>query len=180
MEQDHIRRQQYDADAATLIYAGLRQVNHNLRPTASHEERNAQDNVDLSRPAFDMPTIVGRVLNGSTFEPIIDINVELRCNQELVPMRNTNWQNPYTISPITPGTFSFWPAPLPCETPDMHNIFQYSIRIDHPDYEPLTHFFNVAVVSKFSTPFYHLSNMDRTYKLPDLYIFPPGEAELNG
>jgi competence protein ComFB len=177
MEQDGIRHQQNEADIATLVYKGLRLVSHNLRPTAPHDG-TVSATLDTNKPAFDIPTIVGRLFNGVSFEPITDVVIELHCKGELVPMRNRNWQNPYTILPSTPGAFTFWPAPVIAEASDINRVFEYSIKVNSPDHEPFVHFFSIPSVSKILTSFSY--SLNRTYKLPDLYIFPPGEAEQNG
>ena len=176
IEMDGIKRQQVEADIAALVYKGLRLVNHNQRPTAPHNGSAAQGN-NTPKPAFDIPTIVGRLFDGVTFEPLAGVTVELRCGGELVPMRNLNWQNPYTLVPNTPGTFTFWPAQMPADSVDIHKLFAFSLKIEAPDYEPVTHFFNIPSVSSLLPSSY---SMDRTFKLPDLYMFPPGEAEQNG
>jgi competence protein ComFB len=177
MEQDGIKRQQNEADIVALVYNGLRLVNHNQRPTASHDSTAAKD-AEHPRPAFDIPTIAGRLFDGVTFAPLSGIKVELRCNGELVTMRNHNWQNPYILVSNTPGAFNFWPAPVSAEASDIHKVFEYSLKIESSEYEPLTHFFKIPTVSKMQVPFSY--SLDRTFKLPDLYMFPPGEAEQNG
>ncbi|MCL2066403.1 MAG: late competence development ComFB family protein [Treponema sp.] len=175
IEQDSIKRQQNEADITSLIYNGLRLVSHNQRPTAPHDGSTARI-PDYGKTAFDLPTIIGRLFDGISFSPITDIDVELRCCGELVPMRSHNWQNPYTINPNTPGTFTFWPAPVPAETQDINRVFNYSIKVESPRYEQFNHFFSIPSVSKIL----NANSYNRTYRLPDLYIFPPGEAEQNG
>jgi competence protein ComFB len=93
-------------------------------------------------------------------------------------MRNNNWQNPYMLVPSTPGTFSFWPMPVLTQAADKEQDFHFSLKVQSPDYEVLNHFFTITTVSKFHSP--HSYALNRTYKLPDLYLFPPGEAEQNG
>ena len=166
-----IDNQQMEADITTLIYKGIRLVNHNLRPTAPHDGTvaNAQK---INNPLFDIPTISGRIFNGESFEPIINIEVLLYLDGEIVKMRNNNWQNPYTMVASTPGVYSFWPAQIIAENPDVTTDFKFSLKITSPDYEQMTHFFNISSTSKFHTSQSYALN--RTYKLPDLYIFPPG------
>jgi len=176
VEKDGTERHQANADITALVYKGLKHVNHNQRPTATHDD-SLPDSI-VKKLSFDIPTIVGRLFDGETFAPISGVTVELYHNGELVPMRNSNWQNPYTLIANTPGTFTFWPAPVPAAMVDMHQIFEYSIIINSPKYDTLTHFFKIPAVSAFkvdSTFF-----MNRTFKLPDLYMFSPGEAEQNG
>jgi competence protein ComFB len=172
-----IKQQQMEADITALVYKGLRLINHNLRPTAPHDGTGTGQQ-KANHPVFDVPTIAGRIFDGISFEPITGIEVSLYCEGELVSMRNNNWQNPYTMVPSTPGAYSFWPVPVVADTPDINKEFKFSIRVNSADYETLSHFFNITAISKFHTP--HSYALNRTFKLPDLYLFPPGEAEQNG
>jgi competence protein ComFB len=176
IEQDWANRQQKEADVAALVYKGMRQVNHNLRPTSLHDQTET-DKVS-SDPAFDIPTVIGRLFDGNTFSPLVGVSVELRCGSEIAPMRNSNWQNPFTLCEHTPGSYSFWPAPIPAEALDVHKVIAYSLKVESPQYETLIHYFKIPSVSSIPVP--HSSLVDSTFKLPDLYLFPPGEAELNG
>jgi competence protein ComFB len=176
IEQSGIKRQQTEADITSLIYKGLRLVNHNLRPTAAHDGTGIIAH-KINHPLFDIPTIAGRIFNGISFEPIVGVDVTLFYKGELVMMRNSNWQNPYTMVPSTPGVFSFWPAPITADVPDITKEFKFSLKVNSPDFEPLNHFFTISAISKFHSPQSYALN--RTFKLPDLYIFPPGEAEMN-
>jgi competence protein ComFB len=178
MEQDWVGKQQAEADIATLVYKGLRVVNHNQRPTALHDGTASEDKV-LTEPAFYIPTIIGRLFDGVTFAPVAGVTVELYSKGDLVPMRNRNWQNPFTLVTNTPGAFTFWPAPVVAKGLDIRSVFEYSIKVESPQYETLTHFFKVPVVSNMLSS-YASASMDRTFKLPDLYLFHPGEAEING
>jgi len=171
-----LKRQQTDADVTTLIYKGLRLVNHNMRPTSSHDSSTGAP-IKIHHPMFDIPTISGRLFDGVSFEPISGIDISLYHEGELIPMRNSNWQNPFSMVANTPGVFSFWPAPITAEVPDQNKEFKFSLRVNSPDYEPLSHFFTITSISKFHNPQSYALN--RTFKLPDLYIFPPGEAEIN-
>jgi competence protein ComFB len=171
-----IKGQQTEADITTLIYKGMRLVNHNMRPTAPHDGSLSQ-NQKINTPVFDIPTISGRIFDGISFEPVVSIEVAIYCEGELVSMRNSNWQNPYIMVASTPGAFSFWPAPIIAEFPEEEKVFKFSIKVNSPDYEILNHFFNISSVSKFHTPNSYALN--RSFKLPDLYLFPPGESEQN-
>ena len=176
IEQDWSGRQQIEADIATLIYKGLRLVNHNQRPTAEHFTSGAEEKVS-NKPVYHMPAIVGRLFDGETFDPIAGVTVELLSDGKKIVMRNQNWQNPYTLVENTPGSFTFWPAPLPAEAVDVNRIFEFSLKIESSKYETLIHFFKIPAVSSIQSPSY---TMERIFKLPDLYLFLPGEAEKNG
>ena len=176
LEQDWVGKQQTEADIAALVYNGIRLVNHNLRPTSSHGTSPESENKGAPQPAFHIPTILGRLFDGETFAPLSGVTVELRCNGELVSMRNRNWQNPFTLISNTPGAFSFWPAPITAEAADINRVFEYFLKVEAAEYETLTHFFKVPAVSihQSSPP------TEKPFRLPDLYLFPPGEGEQNG
>jgi competence protein ComFB len=176
LDQDWAGLKQTDADIASLIYRGLQQVNHNQRQNIAHD-----DSVKLggpeTGPSFKIPTIMGRLFDGATFTPLDSITVELRANGELVPMRNPNWQNPFTLVSNTPGAFSFWPAPVPADRAEEHRMFEYSLKVEAPQYETQIHFFKIPVMSNIQD----LSSFspERTFKLPDLYMFRPDEDITN-
>ncbi|MDR0451473.1 MAG: competence protein ComFB, partial [Treponema sp.] len=88
-------------------------------------------------------------------------------------MKDNNWQNPYTLVANTKGTFAFWPEPIAADSPGQRKNFEYSIHIEAPGFEILNHFFKIPVISD-SSPVKSYS-LARTFKLPDLYMFPPGE-----
>jgi competence protein ComFB len=173
VEQENLERQQKDADIAALVYEGLKRVNHNQRPNAPHQ--NGVVPAAVNTPVFNIPTIVGRLFNGTNFAPMSNVRVELHRNGELVSMKDNNWQNPYNLVANTEGTFTFWPTPIPAEEADLHRIFEYSVRLEAPGFEVLNHFFKIPVISEIQSAAVY--SMDRTFKLPDLYMFPPGGDE---
>jgi competence protein ComFB len=178
VEQETIQRQQREADVVALIYEGVKRVNHNMRPNVSHDGKSAGSTADAKLPVYNIPTIVGRLFHGNNFSPLADCVVELYRNGELVAMKDENWQNPYKLVPNTEGTFSFWPNPVPAEAINVHKIFEFTLKIESPGLETLNHFFKVPVVSEIQTA--TSFSLGRTFKLPDLYMFPPGDAEKNG
>jgi len=176
--EEGIETQQQLADIAALIHDGLKQVNHNLRPNFNHSNEKTAPSDEAAIPKFIIPTIMGRVFNGDNFAPISDATVELLWAGELVAMRDANWQNPYHIIHQIEGNYSFWPAPVPASKVNNHKIFEYILRVSAPELEVLTHTFKIPVASEIQATMSF--SPDRTFKLPDLYMFPPGEAEKNG
>jgi competence protein ComFB len=177
-QQETIERQQRDADITALIWEGIKRVNHNQRPNVSHSLHSSPAAAGANNPVFNIPTIVGRLFNGGNFAPLADVKVELLRNGELVVMKDTNWQNPCNLVSNTEGTFTFWPSPIPASALDEHKSFEYSVRVESPELETLHHFFKIPVISEPQTA--ASFSLGRTFKLPDLYMFPPGEAEKNG
>ena len=174
LNQNGLVQQQTEADIAALIYKGLKLVNHNQRPVADHD-----DSVKIARaemgPAFDIPTIVGRLFDGGTFAPLEEGVVELRSGGTLVSMQNLNWQNPFALIKHTPGSYTFWPVSVPANAVDEKRTFEFSLKIESPQYETLTHVFRIPVISEIQAP--HSFSLDKTFKLPDLYMFQPGGEE---
>ena len=174
-ELEAFHKQQKEADIIALIHEGLKRINHNQRPNFSHHDTANDGKNRQFTPVFNIPTIVGRLFNGTNFSPLSNVRVELYRNGNLVPMKDTSWQNPYPLVPNTEGTFTFWPAAVPADVTDSHKIFEYSIKIEAPEFETLSHFFKIPVISEIqSTSSY---SMGRSFKLPDLYMFPPGGEE---
>ena len=175
---ESFERQQQAADITAMVHEGLKKVNHNQRPYFEHSAEAEKTIRHLDRPVFNIPTIMGRLFNGNNFSPISNLDVELLRNGELVPMKDGNWQNPCSIVPNTEGTFSFWPAGVEASNVNENMIFEYSLRVESGEFETLIHFFDVPVISEIQAA--SSFTLNRTFKIPDLYMFPPGEAEQNG
>jgi competence protein ComFB len=177
VEQETIARQQEEAEIVSLIYEGIEQVNHNLRPFINHGLKTAGLETASNTPVFNFPTIIGRVFNGLNFEPLTDVKVELCRNGDLVAMKDAAWQNPFNVVSNTEGTFTFWPTSIPAESINTHKVFEYSVKLESPNLEPLTHIFTIPVTSEIQTT--ETYSIERSFKLPDLYMFPPDSAEDN-
>ena len=175
---ESIKWQQMEADISSLINEGLKRVNHNQRPNFSHQTETLGAENGNENPVYNVPTIIGRIFNGNNFAPMSGVDVELLWDGNLVPMKDGNWQNPCRLVANTDGNFSFWPAPDQASKVDNRKIFEYTLRVTGMNYEPLIHFFKIPVASEIMTA--GSFTLNRTFKLPDLYMFPPGEAEKNG
>jgi competence protein ComFB len=166
--------QQSRADLTSLVYEGIKHVSHNQRPYFTHNRDSPAEETPIETPVFNIPTIMGRVFNGLNFSPITGITVELLQNGVLSPMKDKNWQNPYVLIPNTGGTFTFWPRPTPAEKAEIRGVFEFTVKITAEDFAELNHVFTIPVISEqVSTRF----SLSRTFKLPDLYLFPPGEEK---
>jgi competence protein ComFB len=179
VEKGTIGHQQLEADVAALIYEGIKRVSHNQRPYSSHTEHSPFHipGTPVDTPVFNIPTIVGRLFNGINFEPMADIVVELYQNGRLVEMKDKNWQNPYTLVRNIEGAFTFWPEPVPAENENIRRTFEYTLKIEVPGFEKLVHVFHIPVTSESTLA--RAYSMNRTFKLQDIYMFPPEEDEDN-
>ena len=178
VQNENFEHQQQSADIVALIHDGLKKVSHSMRPNFSHDSRHDNEDRGSGEAVYNVPTIIGRIFNGDNFAPISDAVVELLWENKLVPMKDGNWQNPYRVISKNEGNFSFWPFADAASGPDKHKIFDYTLRIASSGFETLTHFFKIPVASEIRTA--GSFTLSRTFKLPDLYLFPPGEAEKNG
>jgi len=168
LEKDHQSR----ADLTALVYEGFKRISHNQRPYADH--KHLDDAFQPDAIVFNIPTIIGQVYNGLNFSPVMGISVELLQSGKLAEMKDHNWQNPYPLIASTSGTFTFLPKPVPAEGTAVHKVFEFTIKIADPGFSELNHAFSIPVVSELAGLSISLS---RTYKLPDLYLFPPGEEK---
>jgi competence protein ComFB len=173
IKQETISRQQKDADIVSLVFEALKRVSHNQRPNSDHTNGPVKE--AKKGPVFNIPTIIGRAFDGSTFSPLAGVNVELWWKGKLVEMKNRNWQNPCTLTANTLGTFTFWPESIPSREAGSRKNFEYSVKIEVPGFETMTHFFQIPVISEINDA--ESFSTDRTFKLPDLYLFPPGGDE---
>jgi len=175
---ENLEYQQQAADIAALIHDGLKRVSHNLRPNAVHSGGAADANAESKFPVYNVPTIMGRIFNGDNFSPLPEAEVELLWKGKPVQMKDSNWQNPCHVVSNNEGNYSFWPAADRASGINKHKIFEYTIKVTAPGFETLVHFFKIPVASEIRAA--DSFSLSRTFKLPDLYLFPPGEAEKNG
>lgn len=121
-------------------------------------------------PHFNFPTIRGRLLNGTTFEPVAGISVELFQEDESAAMFDSRWKNPYEISKFTPGTFLFWPAAVPATETGEEKTFSFEIRVTEGTFDPFRHLFRIDIRSEEVEV--ETFSLQREFLLPDLYLFP--------
>ncbi|MDR0382723.1 MAG: late competence development ComFB family protein [Spirochaetaceae bacterium] len=173
-EQLDINKQQQLADIASLVYRGIKHVNLNRRPGFKHMREDRAVNAP-SVACFNLPVIIGRLLNGRTFEPASGIAVELYVDGLLAEMKDANWQNPCVLSEKTEGTYTFWPASVPSGRNCKKRLFHFSIKAQPAGSAPLIHHFELPVFSE-KKPIYAV-NLNRTHKISDLYLFDTAEDD---
>jgi competence protein ComFB len=174
IKQVTISKQQKDADVASMVFEALKRVSHNQRPNSDHTN-NTHDDAVKEGPVFNIPTIIGRAFDGANFSPLADITVELWREGKLVTMKNRNWQNPCVLVENTQGVFTFWPESISADAVDARESFEYSVKIEAEGFETVNHVFTIPVVSEAGDA--ESFSMGRTFKLADLYLFPPGGDE---
>ncbi|MDR2784063.1 MAG: late competence development ComFB family protein [Treponema sp.] len=176
IEQPSIENQQRKADIVVMIHEGIIKINHNKRSSSTHGIKKEERSIHPS-PAFNLPAIVGRVFDGTNFAPMEDIDIHLLRDDKLVAMADSNWQNPYHLVTYNEGTFSFWPAPIVTGEVNMHKMFEFSIKINAQGFDTLSYFFKIPVKSEQRSVATFVRS--RTFKLPDMYLFPPERENIN-
>ncbi|HTX72695.1 MAG TPA: late competence development ComFB family protein [Rectinemataceae bacterium] len=175
-EREGLDKVQRQADVISLVKEGWGKVAHAPRPTSSHGGEEAISSA-TEGPAYNFPTIMGRVFDGRNFAPIGEGRVRLLEAGVDVPMVDPNWQNPFILAGATAGTFIFWPRPLPSPVGEGERTWTFEIRVEAPGFDPLSHFAELELTPErvTRTDF----SLQRVQKIPDLYLFPEGEPEQN-
>ena len=166
-ERELVRDQQLSVDLVTLAHEGLRRVSSVRRSFYGSEDTFVHS---VTGPHYYLPTIKGRLFDGTTFDLVTDVPVCLYSNDEPVRMLDSRWQNPYEIVGNTAGTFLFWPAPLPAGSEGVRESFEFEIRVETGRYEPFRHFFTIERTSIAQIP--DALEITGEHRLPDLYLLP--------
>jgi len=168
LESDYLEKLQKNADLVALINEAIRKISTQKRPHFDHQEE--KEKPLMRGPLFNFPTIIGRIFNGSNFEPVSGMYIKLLRDGELVEMINPNWQNPCYISEKTAGNYSFWPAPEKSKTLNNRKIFEFELSVEEKGFEPLQHFFEMELHAEDKLN--DSIQLQKTFKVEDLYLFP--------
>lgn len=159
---------QLKADIDAIGLEGVRIVSTTKRPF--HERPRADCEVNgKDKPVFNMPTFMGTVLDGTTFEPLIGASITLKIDGKNAEMVDQTWSNPAKTFKTTEGTYSFWVKPFKAEKDNENRKFTFSVEVTAPDYTPVTYAFEVPVVSESFTRT-ELNSMF-SLKIKDLVLF---------
>lgn len=169
--EDLADKSQVSADITRLALDGMKQVLSSQRP---HIAQSA----DLpNSPVFNFPTIVGRILDGTTFEPVKDVAVLLLLDGKNAESIDASWENPYTITGHTPGTFTFWVKPYGITDEGIKKVFSFEVRAEKKGYDPVNYFFELGITSEsFIRTEY---TAEHTFLIPDLHLFPLNDGLEN-
>jgi competence protein ComFB len=173
-EKEGLDKVQRRADIISLVKEGWGRVSHAPRDTADHGAVHAEAKIQEG-PAFNFPTVMGRVFDGRTFAPLAEGSVRLMAADELAAMVDPNWQNPFVLAGATAGSYIFWPRPVPCALGGMERTWTFEIKVAVPGLEALSHFIEIETVSEREVR--GDFSLQRVHKIPDLYLFPEGQGE---
>jgi competence protein ComFB len=164
--QDKVQRQ---ADAVSLANEGWKRINQAKRPHFDHKQGKSSV-VFPQPPVFNFPTIIGRIFNGTTFEPMNGIQILLTCEGKAVKMIDPNWQNPCSLFSTTGGTFIFWPMAEKADSQGESRLVEFSLTAKAEGFGNFSHFFSVRVNAEGAVQ--EQFSLQRQYTLPDLMMFP--------
>lgn len=175
LEADFHDNIQLSIDIVALCHEGLRRVSSIRR---NFYDQGEKEDKESHAAYFNFPLIKGRVCNGLTFEPMTNIDITFRYGKELVQMMASRWPNPYSVVGNTPGTYLFWPRPIPAEKEGLEQSFEFEVAIDAPDFEPFHHFFTLVLrAEKEEHP--NPLRPKRDFNLQDLFLIPKGVEDTS-
>jgi competence protein ComFB len=173
-ELEGLEKVQRRADLISLVREGWGKVSHAPRQTSDHAGSRTSD-AEHEGPAYNFPTIMGRVFDGRTFAPLGEGAVRLFGGGSEVEMVDPNWQNPFVLAGATGGTFIFWPKPIPAGHDEEERTFAFEIQVEVPGLEVLSHYVEMKLSPE------RVARLDfslqRVHKIPDLYLFPEGQGD---
>lgn len=173
-ETESQKNYQRNIDLVMLVHQGISKVAATRRPGHDHSGSTAKHN-EIRGPAFNFPTIVGRLFNGKTFEPAHEVQIILLdSNQEPVPMIDDNWQNPYLIVNNTSGNFIFWPSPEAASKTGEKKSYRFHLLVEDKRYNKIEHYFDLELTSSPEADYE--MKIEFSHKIEDLYLFASGEV----
>jgi competence protein ComFB len=172
--QDHVQK---NADIAALINEGIHKIETRQRPYYSRIPPE-EDSADIEGPVYNLPAITGRLLHGTTFEPLRDIHIALLENEKPIPMINYTWQNPYYLVEGTRGNFTFLPRPIPAKKEGDTKKVSLEIRVEAERYTSLRHFIELHLEAQHEV--HKCFSMENIIQIGELYLFPESQPmEIN-
>jgi len=175
-EQDYNEKLQRLADVVSLVREGWARINASKRPHFEHKSRITPVTLPEG-PVYNFPPIMGRLFDGGNFAPIEDLIVSLLDEKgNVVAMMDANWQNPSPLVKNTAGTFIFWPFPVKASDIRKERLFTFRVVVPASErYDELSHYIELRFVAQERAQ--DQFSMQEVYRLPDLYLFPPGHDE---
>ncbi len=173
-EKEGLDKVQRQADLISMVKEGWGKVSHFPRLTSDHVGGGPL-NVDLKGPVFNFPTIMGRVFDGRTFAPLGEGAVRLLTGGAEVAMVDPNWQNPFVLAGATGGTYIFWPRSIVASPQEVDRKVVFEIKVEVPGLEGISHYIEITSIPESSARLDF--SLQRVFKVPDLFLFPEGQAD---
>ena len=167
-EMDYISKLQETADLYHLVKDGFEIIASHKRPGVDH----SIDSPEKVKPGlyFNFPNIIGKVLDGKTFEPIRNAEIILYLDEKIVSMTSKTTPNPNITESATKSIFVFQPAPVIAEKVGITKTFRFQIVARKPDYQEYISIIDISSTSENS--YADSMHVSKTMNLDDIYLFP--------
>ena len=167
-ELDYTRKIQLEADILYLVKKGFSIISQRKRAIVEIGQNAKAEGEEKNCPYFNFPNIMGKVINGTTFEPIADAEVTLAIDgdaSDLAP-------NSIIINKHTRGMFTICPYSAKADKIGSEKMFKFKLTVKHPDFNEFIKIIEIAVVAEEN----YLSSiqLQNTKILEDIFIFPKG------
>jgi len=168
---EYTKKVQLEADILYHVKKGFSIISQRKRVTPENNQNTKTEiNIENS-PCYNFPHIMGKVINGTTFEPISDAEVTLFMDDTLANMAD-RMSNPLKINKQTRGMFTLWPSPVEADKKGAEKTFKFKLTVNHPDFNEFIKLFEItAIAAENYLPSIQLQN---TKVLEDIFIFPKG------
>jgi competence protein ComFB len=156
------------ADLEALVMEAIRIVSSVKRPF--HNQNEVKKNEETAGPAFNFPTFMGTVYDGTTFEPLVNAKVTLKYKGKNAQMMDHTWTNPYITDKRTKASYTFWVKPISASKENETAVFSFIIEVNANGYDKTNYMFNVPLISQENKV--HALNTTYSLKIQDLFLFP--------
>ncbi|MCL2293799.1 MAG: late competence development ComFB family protein [Spirochaetes bacterium] len=171
-ELDYSKKIQLKADVLSLVKKGYSIVSNRKRPYINTNTCKTEEDEEKFPYFYNFPNIIGKVINGTTFEPVSDAEVTLIIDDAPVFMASYLMENPIKLSKHTGGMFTFWPSPQRADKLDKEKSFMYKITVNHPDFNEYIKLIEITATSEEN--FLDSIQFQNRKTLEDIFIFPKG------
>ncbi len=168
LNSDLNKKSQINADISALVVEGMRKVLEIQRP---HGESSSDDGA--KKAFYNFPAISGKILNGSNFNTMTGVTLTLKLDNLVIPQMNILWDNPYTTSDKTPGTFIFCPKALPTEKLGEKRKFRFLLIGEKEGFETVNMSFEFELESEANERL--ALDATNTFETKNMFLFSKSE-----
>ena len=170
-ELNYVNKLQETADFYRLVKEGFSIIANRKRPGIEHSLKTA----DMERKGifYNFPNIMGKIIDGKTFEPVSNAEVILYLDDKIVCMTSKITSNPNVTTDTTKGIFIFWPCPVETDKIGTTKSFRFRIVASHPGFDKYIRLIDIDSTAEDS--YRDSIHMQNTLNIDDIYLFPKVE-----
>ncbi|MBS7260794.1 MAG: late competence development ComFB family protein [Treponema sp.] len=157
---------QLKTDITKLAMEGIRLISGSAR--ANHTVKSEETESETGKLYYNFPLIMGTIYNGDNFEPLEDVSIVLKLNNEDAQMADCTWSNPAKTYKATKGSYTFWPAAIECEKEET-KIFKLTLEISAKNFGSTIYAVELPLIPEKVKK----SSLESTYslKVKDIFLF---------